>query len=62
MLTMQRAEFSGAGPYGTLARKVCGIELDEGVESEYKATAGYAQALDSARHQEKLALSGTMTV
>ncbi|CAG2158668.1 4-hydroxyphenylacetate 3-hydroxylase family protein [Cupriavidus numazuensis] len=62
MLTMQRAEFSAAGPYGTLARKVCGIELSEGHESEYKATAGYAQALDSARQQEKLALSGTMTV
>jgi 4-hydroxyphenylacetate 3-monooxygenase/chlorophenol-4-monooxygenase component 2 len=62
MLTMQRAEFSGAGPYGTLARKVCGIELGDDHESEYKATAGYAQALDSARQQEKLALSGAMTV
>ena len=27
MLTMQRAEFSGSGTYGKLARQVCGIEL-----------------------------------
>src|SRR6266704_5979529 len=28
MLTMQRAEFSGSGPYAKLARRVCGIELE----------------------------------
>jgi 4-hydroxyphenylacetate 3-monooxygenase/chlorophenol-4-monooxygenase component 2 len=62
MLTMQRAEFSGSGVYGKLARKVCGIEEPGLAESEYKATADYAKALDSARHQERLALSGTLTI
>jgi len=61
-LTMQRAEFSGSGAYGKLARKVCGIEEPVQDETEYKATAGYAKALDSARHQEKLALSGTLSI
>jgi len=49
-------------PYATLARQVCGIELAEADNTEYKATAGYAKALDSARHQEQLALSGTMAI
>jgi aromatic ring hydroxylase len=62
MLTMQRAEFSGSGPYAKLARQVCRIELAEADQTDYKATAGYAKALDSARHQEKLALSGTMGI
>jgi 3,5,6-trichloropyridin-2-ol/2,4,6-trichlorophenol monooxygenase len=62
MLTMQRAEFSGSGAYGKLARKVCGIELPVDAETDYKATADYAKALDSARHQEQLALSGTLSV
>jgi aromatic ring hydroxylase len=61
-LTMQRAEFSGSGPYARLARKVCGIESEVDDNSDYKATADYAKALDSARHQESLALSGTMSI
>jgi 3,5,6-trichloropyridin-2-ol/2,4,6-trichlorophenol monooxygenase len=61
-LTMQRAEFSGSGAYGKLARQVCGIEEPAGASSEYQATAGYAKALDSARQQEQLALSGTMSI
>ncbi|CDY79056.1 4-hydroxyphenylacetate 3-monooxygenase [Caballeronia glathei] len=56
-LTMQRAEFSGAGPYAKLARQVCGIELEEAEQTDYKATADYAKALDSARHQEQRALT-----
>jgi 4-hydroxyphenylacetate 3-monooxygenase/chlorophenol-4-monooxygenase component 2 len=54
---MQRAEFSGAGPYAKLARQVCGIELEEAEQTDYKATADYAKALDSARHQEQRALT-----
>ena len=61
-LTMQRAEFSGAGPYARLARQVCGIEIAESEHTDYKATADYAKALDSARHQEQLALSGTLAI
>jgi hypothetical protein len=61
-LTMQRAEFSGSGPYARLARRVCGIESEVDANSDYKATADYAKALDSARHQESLALSGTMSI
>ncbi|WP_326540425.1 4-hydroxyphenylacetate 3-hydroxylase family protein [Pseudorhodoferax sp.] len=61
-LTMQRAEFSGSGAYGRLARKVCGIESGTEQSTEYAATAGYAKALDSARHQEQLALSGTLSI
>lgn len=61
-LTMQRAEFSGSGPYARLARKVCGIELEVQKDTEYNRTADYAKALDSARLQEQLALSGTMAV
>jgi 4-hydroxyphenylacetate 3-monooxygenase/chlorophenol-4-monooxygenase component 2 len=61
-LTMQRAEFSGSGPYAHLARQVCGITLEADDNTEYKATADYAKALDSARHQEKLSLSGTMAI
>jgi 4-hydroxyphenylacetate 3-monooxygenase/chlorophenol-4-monooxygenase component 2 len=61
-LTMQRAEFSGSGAYGKLARKVCGIESAADSSTEYAATAGYAKALDSARHQEQLALSGTLSI
>jgi 4-hydroxyphenylacetate 3-monooxygenase/chlorophenol-4-monooxygenase component 2 len=60
---MQRAEFSGSGPYATLARKVCGISLPTVGDTEYKATADYAKALDSsARHQETLALQGAMSI
>jgi 4-hydroxyphenylacetate 3-monooxygenase/chlorophenol-4-monooxygenase component 2 len=61
-LTMQRAEFSGSGAYGKLARRVCGIESSADTNTEYKATADYARALDSARHQEQLALSGTLSI
>ena len=61
MLTMQRAEFSGSGQYGKLARQVCGIELAVDMSTEYQATADYAKAMDSARHQEHLALTGTLS-
>jgi 4-hydroxyphenylacetate 3-monooxygenase/chlorophenol-4-monooxygenase component 2 len=53
-LTMQRAEFSGSGPYVRFARNVCGIEQAEG-KSEYRIAADYARAQDAARHQEELA-------
>ena len=47
-LTMQRAEFSGAGHYAKLAREVCGIELKQDTASEYSTSAGYARAQDAA--------------
>ena len=56
-LTMQRAEFSGAGPYARFARQVCGIEFERDKATEYKAAADYARAQDAARHQEELASS-----
>jgi 4-hydroxyphenylacetate 3-monooxygenase/chlorophenol-4-monooxygenase component 2 len=62
MLTMQRAEFSGSGPYGKLAREVCGIEQTASDNTEYRKTADYAKALDAARHQEEVALSGAMAI
>jgi len=62
MLTMQRAEFSGSGTYGKLARQVCGIDAVEEDNTEYKATADYAKAMDAARHQEQLSLSGTLSI
>jgi 4-hydroxyphenylacetate 3-monooxygenase/chlorophenol-4-monooxygenase component 2 len=30
--------------------------------TEYKATADYAKAMDAARHQEHLSLSGTLAI
>jgi len=62
MLTMQRAEFSGSGTYGKLARQVCGIDSVAEDITEYKATADYAKAMDAARHQEHLSLSGTLAI
>ena len=47
-LTMQRAEFSGAGHYARLAREVCGIELKQESATEYSASANYARAQDAA--------------
>ena len=47
-LTMQRAEFSGAGHYARLAREVCGIELKHDSATEYSASASYARAQDAA--------------
>src|SRR5260370_30689774 len=46
-LTMQRAEFSGAGHYAKLAREVCGIELKQETATEYTASAAYARAQDA---------------
>ena len=46
-LTMQRAEFSGAGEYARLAREVCGIELKPQSATEYSASASYARAQDA---------------
>ena len=48
-LTMQRAEFSGAGHYAKLAREVCGIELKQDSATEYSASATYARAQDAGR-------------
>lgn len=62
MLTMQRAEFSGSGTYGKLARQVCGIDSVAEDATEYQATADYAKAMDAARHQEQLSLSGTLAI
>jgi aromatic ring hydroxylase len=62
MLTMQRAEFSGSGTYGKLARQVCGIDSVVEDNTDYKATADYAKAMDAARHQEQLSLSGTLSI
>ena len=62
MLTMQRAEFSGSGTYGKLARQVCGIDSVAEDNTEYKATADYAKAMDAARHQEHLSLSTTLAI
>jgi 4-hydroxyphenylacetate 3-monooxygenase/chlorophenol-4-monooxygenase component 2 len=56
-LTMQRAEFSGAGPYARFARDVCGIENASDTRTEYRIAADYARAQDAARHQEELASS-----
>ncbi|BCZ81307.1 4-hydroxyphenylacetate 3-hydroxylase family protein [Paraburkholderia terrae] len=61
-LTMQRAEFSGSGPYGKLASKVCGIDHRNELMTEYAASADYAKAQDSARHQEQLATHSALTV
>jgi 3,5,6-trichloropyridin-2-ol/2,4,6-trichlorophenol monooxygenase len=47
-LTMQRAEFSGAGDYAKLAREVCGIEPKQKSATEYNAAASYARAQDAA--------------
>src|SRR6266576_3713958 len=47
-LTMQRAEFSGAGHYAKLAREVCGIELKQDTATEYSTSAGYTRAQDAA--------------
>jgi 4-hydroxyphenylacetate 3-monooxygenase/chlorophenol-4-monooxygenase component 2 len=47
-LTMQRAEFSGAGDYAKFARTVCGIELKQEATTEYSAAAAYARAQDGA--------------
>jgi len=46
-LTMQRAEFSGAGHYAKFARDVCGIELKQEAKTEYSTSAAYARAQDS---------------
>lgn len=46
-LTMQRAEFSAGSGYVQLARKVCGIELDQDTATEYSASAAYARAQDA---------------
>ena len=46
-LTMQRAEFSGAGHYAKLARDVCGIELKQDAATEYLSSAAYARAQDA---------------
>src|SRR5439155_25193711 len=56
-LTMQRAEFSGSGPYARFARKICGIEIESGKTTEYKIAADYARAQDAARHQKERASS-----
>lgn len=48
MLTMMRAEFSGAGPIAEFARSVCGLGAAQG-EAAYDATADYAKAQDSGR-------------
>jgi hypothetical protein len=46
-LTMQRAEFSAGSPYVQLARKVCGIELNQDSATEYNTSAAYARAQDA---------------
>jgi len=46
-LTMQRAEFSGAGNYAKFARDVCGIELKQDAATEYSTSAAYARAQDT---------------
>lgn len=51
-LTMKRAEFTGAGPLASFARKVVGLEAKQG-ETEYKSTADYAKAQDAARNQPR---------
>jgi aromatic ring hydroxylase len=56
-LTMQRAEFSGLGPYVKFAREVCGIVENGDKASEYQMAADYARSQDSARYQEELASS-----
>jgi len=55
-LTMQRAEFSGAGHYAQLARQVCGIELKQDAATEYGASAAYARAQDAGAPLEFAAL------
>jgi 4-hydroxyphenylacetate 3-monooxygenase/chlorophenol-4-monooxygenase component 2 len=59
-LTMRRAEFSGSGPYARFARQVAGIELTEDQITEYKTTAGYAKAQDSAACQEDLSAAAAL--
>ncbi len=54
-LTMKRAEFTGAGPFAAFARNVAGIKVREDQASEYKTTAGYAKAQDSALGEEDMA-------
>ena len=51
-LTMQRAEFSGAGDYAKFARDVCGIELKQEAVTEYSASAAYARAQDAGKRIE----------
>ena len=52
-LTMKRAEFTGSGPMAAFARKVCGIASAPECASEYKSTADYALAQDSARNENR---------
>jgi hypothetical protein len=49
-LTMKRAEFTGSGPLAAFARKVCGIDQEQGM-TEYKAIVEYARAQDGPRVQ-----------
>ena len=41
-------EFTGAGPFASFARQVCGIEAKTD-KTEYQATADYAKAQDTGR-------------
>jgi 4-hydroxyphenylacetate 3-monooxygenase/chlorophenol-4-monooxygenase component 2 len=49
MLTMKRAEFTGSGEFASFARRVCGIDAKDDAVTDYKSTADYAKAQDSAR-------------
>jgi 4-hydroxyphenylacetate 3-monooxygenase/chlorophenol-4-monooxygenase component 2 len=49
MLTMKRAEFTGSGEFASFARRVCGIDVKDDQITDYKSTADYAKAQDSAR-------------